>query len=220
MVHVVSSAWNEGNKDVETIKVASLLYALDFNHLSQILNNIRSVNLRMIRIISIWLHQSECQVFDSHLVHSLTFINVFPIEFVVTIHHLEVKDIAIYVFVDQIGVEIVLQEVFVVCFELGAVWSCNSSNAAIECELTNSLHCQTLHCVLVSLSKVSVNSFRKSPVNLRFSLFVLLIAFFARVGNAVRNLKIVILNYKSAPREIIVWLVHDDSLAELSPDCV
>jgi len=220
MVHIVSSSWNEGNEDVETREVACLLDTLDFNHLGQILSDICSVNLRVIWIISVRLHQSECQVFVSHFVHSLAFSNIFPVEFVVTIHKLEVKDILVHTFVDQISIVIVLHKVFVVGFQLGAVWSCNSSNAAIESELRHFLHGHTFHGVLVSLSKVGVDSFRKSPVNFGFSFFIFSLAFLAWVGNAVRNLKIVIFNYKSAPREVIIRLVHDNSLAELSFDCV
>jgi hypothetical protein len=188
--------------------------------LGQILGDICSVNLRVIRIISVRLHQSECQVFVSHFVHSLAFSNVFPIEFVVTIHKLEVKNILVHAFVDQISIVIVLHKVFVVGFQLRAVWSCNSSNAAIESELRHFLHGHTFHGVLVSLSKVGVDSFRKSSVNFGLSFFIFSLAFLAWVGNAVRNLKIVIFNYKSAPREVIIRLVHDNSLAELSFDCV
>lgn len=121
MVHIMRSSRNEGDKDVEARQVACFLEALDFYELRQVLGDVCGVHLGMIRIVSIRLLQSECQVFDSHLVHSLPFINIFPIEFVITVHDLEVEEIIVNILIDQICIISVLQEVLIVGFQLGAV---------------------------------------------------------------------------------------------------
>ena len=220
MVHVVSSARKEGDEDVEAVEGARLLDALNFYHLGKVLDDVGRVHLGVVGIISVGLHQAEGQVFDSYLVHSLAFGEVFPVELVVAVHELEVEDILVDAFVDQVRVVVVLQEVFVVRFQLRAVGSGHGPHAAIEGQLPEFLHRHALHGVLVALPEIGVDGFGKPPVDFGLALFVGRLAFLARVGNAVRNLQVVVLDHKGAPREVVIRLVHDDSLAELSSDCV
>ena len=55
MVHVVGGTRNKSKKDVKARHIATLFQPLYFNHLGKILSNIRSMYLRVVRVISIGL---------------------------------------------------------------------------------------------------------------------------------------------------------------------
>ena len=55
MVHVVGGSRNKSNKDVKAGHVAALFHPLYLDHLGKILSNIRSMYLRVVRVISIGL---------------------------------------------------------------------------------------------------------------------------------------------------------------------
>ena len=118
----MGSSRDEGNEDLEVAEVTSLLDSLHFDHLREVLGDIRSMNLRVVRIIPVGLLEPKCQVFELGLSHAAAFLRyTFPIEFIVAIHKLEVEQVLVDGLVDQVGVVVVLQEVLVVGLELGAV---------------------------------------------------------------------------------------------------
>ena len=53
VVHVVGGSGNEGYEDLEIAEVARLLDSLHFDHLGEVLGDVRGVDLRVTRIIPV-----------------------------------------------------------------------------------------------------------------------------------------------------------------------